>query len=407
MADGRALSRFAGVRRLSEALPSRLILADHLLKDGVGHHLGYNIALADAAVRRGMGVEIVSSREFDPGLAPGVSARRLFRRDYRAEPPMWVARNHRLLTLLERWCDWRFRADLGRLRGVGPEDAIFAQMIAPRHFRRWVEWLAASGSRAVLFLHLGYRPERFGTLRTEIERLEEDVRRRLVFITDSEKLVEPFGRALGYRVHYLPHVISYPLASNVAKAAGVTIYQAGNARREKGFAEVVEAVRRILESGNPGGLRFVLQCNHPDSVAVEILRDRPCSGPFLEWIDRAQSNAEYIRRLASADVVLLPYHSDLYVARTSGIFCECRVLGKPVVASRGTWAGDRVARDGGGWLVGERNVGELTAILQRIPEEREAVTAAARALAPAARAEFHRDALMERLVKLWREARGV
>jgi len=333
--------------------------------------------------------------------------RRLFRRDFRAEPPLWVAGNHRLLTLLERWCDLRFQADLKRLRGVGSEDTIFAQMIAPRHFQRWMEWLASRKARPVLFLHLGYRPERFGALRAEIERLEECVRRRLVFVTDSEKLVEPFGHALGCGVHSLPHVISYPLKANAAMAAGLTIYQAGNARREKGFAEVVEATRRILASGNPGGLRFVLQCNHPDGVAAEILRNRPSAGPFLEWIDRAQSNAEYIKRLAAADVVLLPYHTDLYAARTSGIFCECRVLGKPVVASIGTWAGDRVERDGGGWLVDERNVEELTAILRRIPEECEAVTAAALAMAPAAQAEFHRDALMEGLVKLWREASDV
>lgn len=385
---------------------SRLLLVDHLLRDGVGHHLGYNLALADAAARSGLDAVIIAAREFDGGLADGITSQALFRRDYRADPPPWIARNHRFLNWLERWCDARFAADLRGLPVVTGRDALFAQMIAPRHFLRWVKWLSWVPGEPVLVLHLGYRPERFANprLREALAKLSRAARRRLIFATDSEKLTRPFSEALGAPVHYLPHVMSYAVAGSEPPRAEPVVYVAGNARREKGFAEVVGAVERTLAAGNPDRLRFVVQCNHPDSVSAGVLSRRPSAGPFLEWIEKPLDDAAYVRRLSEADVVLLPYHTDLYAMRTSGIFCECRVSGKPVVATRGTWAGDRVAHDGGGWLIEERSTEALVAVLRRIPQEIETVAARARDLAPAARCEFDRDTFLKGLLQLCRDA---
>jgi len=406
MANGRAFSGFTGIGSLSAHPLSRLYLADHLLRDGVGHHLGYNLALADAAARRGIDVAVVTGRGFNAALAPRVEVLAIFRRDLRADPPSWIARNFRLLAWLEKWCDLRFARDLRCFPKAKAGDAIFAQMIAPRHFLRWVAWMSECEDSPVLLLHLGYRPERFDSpqIRSALASLPSAKRRRLVFVTDSEKLSGPFSKALGEPVHHLPHVISYPLGESALIGQTVTVYLAGNARREKGFVEVVEAVSQILAEGNLGGLRFVVQCNHPDSVSVEILRERPEGNSFLEWIDDPLSDDAYMTRLAEADVVFLPYHTDLYAMRTSGIFCECRVSGKPVIATRGTWAGDRVSREGGGWLVEERDASAIAATLRKIPTEIAIISAQARSLAPAARREFDRDALMSALVELYQEA---
>ncbi len=384
---------------------SRLFLADHLLRDGVGHHLGYNLALVEAATRRSIPVEVLAARDWKDGSLGGAPVHSIFRRDHRADPPAWIASRFRLLRALEMWCDFQFAGDLARLPRMTSRDAVFAQMIAPRHFVRWLAWLARCSEPPALFLHLGYRPERFSTpiVRDALNALSPGVRARVVFVTDSEKLVKPFEQALEAPVHYLPHFLSYPLAISQRSGTPPVVYLAGNARREKGFAEVVGAVREILNSGNPGRLRFVVQCNHPDAASATVLRDRPVAGPFLEWLDRPLSESEYMERLDAADVVLLPYHTDLYAGRTSGIFCECRVMGKPVIASRGTWAGDRLAREGGGWLVAERDVNALVDALRRAPDELAAVSAEARQLAPGARREFDRDAFLDGLLELYGE----
>lgn len=407
MADSRSIFGPTRTGNLNTSILSRLFLADHLLRDRVGHHLGYNLALAEAARNRGISVEILAAREWSCGPAGEMRIRPTFRRDYRANPPAWIASRFRLLQALEMWCDVQFAADLKRLPTMTSDDTIFAQMIAPRHFVRWLAWLAQCPSPPVLFLQLGYRPERFlnPVLRERLAELSPKRRARVVFVTDSEKLTQPFGEALGVTVHYLPHVLSYPLEASRPPAGDPVVYLPGNARREKGFAEVVEAVRQILASGNPRRLRFVLQCNHPDAASAAVLRGRPPSGPALEWIEETLSESEYLHRLASADVVLLPYHTDLYAGRTSGIFCECRVSGKPMIASRGTWAGDRIVREGGGWLVSERRVNDLVATLQRLPDEIVAVSSEARNVAPTARREFDREAFLNRLLELDGKAR--
>ncbi len=390
--------------------PARLFLADHLLRDAAGHHLGYNLALADAARRAGVAPRLVTHRGFDPALAGSTRVERRFRTDWRANPPEWIARRHRLLSGLEWWCDRRFGADLRAFPTAEKTDAIFAQMLAPRHFQRWLRWMRAQPFPPVLFLHLGYRPGRFETSAIARARRElpPELRRRVVFVTDSEKLVEPFARILGGPVHCLPHIVSYDLPPATPKSAAgpCVVFVPGNARREKGFVEVCRAIDLVRETTTERDLHFVVQCHDPDPVCARVLRDR-AAGAGLEWIHRPLGDAEYTGRLGRADVVLLPYHLDLYELRTSGIFCEARVAGKPVVASRRSWAGDRIAREGGGWLVEEKDASALADTLRAVPAGLPAKESEARALAPGARAEFHRDAFLRGLLDLFDRASHV
>lgn len=384
--------------------PSRLFLADPLLRGMVGHHLGYNLALADAARRAGVAPVLVAHRDLAASLSEGETVERRFRTDWRANPPAWIARRPRLLDALERWCDHRFAVDIAGL-SAAENDAVFAQMLAPRHFRRWLQWLGRPAAPPVLFLHLGYRPGRFDQPETKraLAGLPGEIRRRVVLVTDSEKLVEPFGQILAAPVHYLPHIISYEFPRPAASrpAGPITVFVPGNARREKGFAEVCRALAELREEPD---LRFVVQCHDPDPFCAGIISAGRPESPRIEWIDRPLEAAEYAERLGRADAVMLPYHLDLYAMRTSGIFCEARVSGTPVIASQGSWAGDRVAREGGGWLVAERDEAGLARTLRSLPETLAERSAAARGLVDAARGEFHRDFFMRELLALFAQA---
>jgi glycosyltransferase involved in cell wall biosynthesis len=390
------------------APPKHLFLADHLLRDAIGHHLGYNLAIADAAARAGVTPHLVTHRAFDPLLAEGVACHRIFRTDFRAEPPAWIARNHRLLGALETWCDGRFGGDLARLPAVAGTDAVFAQMLAPRHFHHWLRWIAATPSPPVLFLHLGYRPERFTRDKAGIalDALPGRIRKRVVLATDSEKLVGAFEKNLSSKVFHLPHILSYPIPGPDTRqpARPFRIYAPGNARREKGFAELVAAVRQIRKSGQDGDFRFFLPGHHPDPASREIIRRGLPLGDAIEWITHPLDDDDYVKHLVGADVVVLPYHLDLYAMRTSGIFCEARVAGKPVIVSRGSWAGDRVHREGGGWLVHDRDAASLAAAILSVPSEITAKSAEARNLSPRAGAEFHRDHFMAGLLEIYSSA---
>ncbi len=456
--------------------PDRIFLADHMLRDVVGHHLGYNLALADAAARAGVRPCLVAHRKFPLSLAAGNPCERIFHTDFRAAPPPWISANHRLLGILEKWCDRQFGADLRKFPEVGKTDAIFAQMLAPRHFRRWLDWIAARQAPPVLFLHLGYRPGRFATpeVAWAIGRLRPETKDRVVFVTDSEKLVGAFEQVLGVRARYLPHIISYDFSTDgaplglqsgdaspkVAKAGSalrdfvwssafrrrflgcrptrqppkggtpnpealrltreqlsemrpqpgdaapperpIVVFVAGNARREKGFVEIVQAARAVQRSEAAGRYRFVIQCHDPDPICADVLRSASAS-EGIDWIARPLENDEYITRIRGADVLLVPYHLDCYELRTSGVFCEARVAGKPVIASKGSWAGDRIQREGGGWLVEEKDAPALEAILRALPAGLAKIAAEAEALAPQAKREFGRDGFFHGLVELYSE----
>jgi glycosyltransferase involved in cell wall biosynthesis len=381
----------------------RIWLANQLLRDRVGHHYGYNLAIADAACRRGLRPELVAHRGFREAVPDGVSVCRLFRTDFRANPPAWAAGSPRLLQWLEAWCDRRFAGDLARIPGTGSNEVVFAQMIAPRHFVRWISWLAARANAPTLFLHLGYRPERFSGTGVRHALDSVPAGKRLLLVTDSEKLSLEFGKALNRTVHYLPHILSHDIPVNTrgtSNSGPLNVFVPGNARREKGFLETVAAARAVVSSAEGSNFRFTIQCHSPDLVCSRHFAGAQAADPGIEWIDRPLEDGEYLQRLGEADIILLPYHLDCYAARTSGIFTEARVAGVPVLTTRGSWAGDRVAREGGGWLTPERDARELASVLVAARGAFRKAKTEALAIAGNAREEFNRDNFMEKLLAM-------
>jgi glycosyltransferase involved in cell wall biosynthesis len=394
--------------KVTAMLPSRLYLSDPLLKGVAGHHLGYNLALADAARRAGVITDLVTHRDFDPGLADGYPTHRIFQTDHRFEPPSWMAGNQQLLTWLAAWSAFRFGRNLKHFPAVQSSEAVFAQMLAPRHFLEWLKWFHALVNPPVLFLHLGYSPEKFSDpkVANAFQALSKRRRERILLITDSEKLVPSFERIFGDKVHHLPHVISYDIPDPELRPRQkpLVIFAPGNARREKGFAEFCRAAETISASGVADDFRFVIQCHDPDPVCATTLKEGIAKDSGIEWISRPLPDQEYTERLAQADVLLLPYHLDQYARRTSGIFCEARVAGKPVITTRGSWAGDRVLREGGGWLVDERNAASLTDALLDLPSGFDRQASEALALSGKAKTEFHRDSFMAGMLDLFSRA---
>lgn len=386
-------------------LPSRLYLTDPLLKGVAGHHLGYNMALADAARRAGVPADLVTHRNFDPGLADGYPTHRIFQTDHRFEPPIWMAGNQELLTCLAAWSAFRFGRNLKHFPAVQSSEAVFAQMLAPRHFLEWLKWFNALVNPPVLFLHLGYSPEKFSDPKVEntFQALSKRRRERILLVTDSEKLVPSFERIFGDKVYHLPHIISYdfPAPEMRPRRKPLVIFAPGNARREKGFVEDCRAAETVSASAAAEDFRFVIQCHDPDSVCTTILKEEIAIGGRIEWISRPLPDQEYTERLAQADVILLPYHLDHYARRTSGIFCEARVAGKPVITTRGSWAGDRVLREGGGWLVEERDAASLTDVLLGLPSGFHRQASEALVLSDKAKTEFHRDSFMAGMLDLF------
>ena len=385
-------------------------MADHLLHDLRGHHLNYNFTLAAAARSAGWQTSILCRKAYDFDEPEGVDVVGIFRKDWRNEPAPWLSSNRRALDLLEAISRRRFYSDLSSgfpARQVNSSDIVFAQMLAPRHLEGWLRWLGKlpKARAPVLALHLGYDPWRFTHdrgVRRALARVNRSHPSLVHYITDSERLAPHYRKILGSQVDVLPHVVPSGLSSRPPRIrTGEIVFMCpGNPRREKGFVEFTSAIQRILHD-EPCGARFVVQTNDPDSVSlksVSILKASRLSG--LELVERRLSEQEYLNMLDAADVIVLPYHLDKYRDRTSGIFCEALVSGKPVVTTEDSWMSAELARAGLGWLVPERNVEALVETICRAVREYGVEARKSLRLAPQYRAKFSGENFIENLARL-------
>jgi glycosyltransferase involved in cell wall biosynthesis len=391
----------------------RIWLADHLLRDLRGHHFNYNLTLAAAARSAGWQTSILCRKAYDFNEPKGVDVLGIFRKDWRNEPAPWLSSNRPALDLLEAVSRRRFYADLWSgfpAWRVSSSDIVFAQMLAPRHLEGWLCWLEKlpDTNAPVLALHLGYDPWRFTHDRGVREALVRVNRRHpslVHYITDSERLAPHYQKIFGSRVDVLPHVVPRDLSSKPRIQSGKIVFTcAGNPRREKGFVELTSAILRILHE-EPRDARFVVQINDPDSASlksVSILKASRLSG--LELVESRLSEQQYLKMLDAADVFVLPYHLDKYRDRTSGIFCEALVAGKPVVTIENSWMSAELSRAGLGWLLPERNVDALVETIRRAVREYEVEARKSLRLAPQYRVTFSGENFLQGLFRLANES---
>lgn len=133
----------------------------------------------------------------------------------------------------------------------------------------------------------------------------------------------------------------------------------GDARLEKNFHWIPDAIEAVLhEPRLAQRVQFTLQCNF-NSEGGELYqlaaKQRLAHFPSrtVQLFDRPLDSEEYYGLLADADVVLIPYSSVDYKARSSGVFVEAMAAGKPVITTRGSWMASMMA-PGGGAVIGRR-----------------------------------------------------
>lgn len=129
------------------------------------------------------------------------------------------------------------------------------------------------------------------------------------------------------------------------------IVYVGDVRDEKGYQHYPQIVEHLWdEFVAPGKVQFVLQSNFADnpkaclkaSYAQSIMRGyaeravRHVQGPL--------DSAGYKRLIEEADIILLTYQAEPYMARSSGIFIEAMKAGKPVLMPSMTWMASLVEK---------------------------------------------------------------
>ena len=152
----------------------------------------------------------------------------------------------------------------------------------------------------------------------------------------------------------------------------VHVVYIGDARTEKGYHWLPHLVSDAFAGQLP--VRFTFQSNfnvpHGEPAAVvaraqlEAMSDAqkragsfgakhhadrsgktgsPLFVPQVDLIKQPLASDEYRKLLLDADVVVIPYDRDNYYARSSGVFAEALVAGKPVIVPAGTWMASQLS----------------------------------------------------------------
>ncbi len=337
----------------------RLVIVDQSFEGVSGHHAEYTLCIAkEAAIHAG--VTVLANQRCEVKSSEGIEIRPNFQLPWtqtqRARPPA-------LYDPTVSFPAWSFLADLrlGLDRiDVSPQDHVFVHSIGFTEiedlltfamtrdrsrlpvfdillrrdldeisgdepgFQRFVAYLKA-------FAGLGFAPE---TAR---------------FFSDTEELSEHYTAVTGIPfatlgIAFDQDAMRTALAARSPKTAHepLIVGYLGDARPEKGYQFLPGVAETLMHSHlSNGKARLRLQSNFhlaggETPAMPEARRALARFGPAVELLYDPLDQDEYYRQLAEIDIVVLPYVSERYRRRSSGIFGQAAAAGKVVVVPRAT-----------------------------------------------------------------------
>ncbi len=396
---------------LDDAAKPLYCIVDPSLRDFVGHHYAYDAAVAHGASTAGFRPVTLAHREVAPAIAGSIAVVPCFRRDMWSGPHRgsYLPRRFRAVgEILQANHD--FARDLtAGLRGLAspPGSILFAHMVFRNQLSALARFVSAqppAGPLSIIIL-LRYQAEFYDNpicaraFRT-LERAAASGR-RVRLASDSARLSGDIGRltSLPIEVMPIPHTLAKPAVPRKEQAR-LRFVSLGNARDEKGYLEILEAIRLLEESHELDGIEFVLQSNDAAAdvqAAIDSFVQRcPANVTLLR---QALSPAEYEDQLLAADVVLTPYWHSIYHARTSGVFLEGVATGKIVIATRDTWMSDELEQCGGGVLVQDRSPASIADAVRSIVRDYPRLSALAETAGAICRARHNPAALVRQAIE--------
>jgi glycosyltransferase involved in cell wall biosynthesis len=170
------------------------------------------------------------------------------------------------------------------------------------------------------------------------------------FYTDTAALTAQYNQLAVFPFKTLP----IPLDASLNRAEHgrdrFNIVYIGDARDEKGFPLLPKLVADLGAAGYAAAdLRFIFQSNFnvPSGESNSLIARQALSMESAELVSMVEgpfASDAYLSLINNADIILLPYNSDAYYARSSGIYAEALAAGIPVVARDQSWMSQEMLR---------------------------------------------------------------
>src|SRR6266700_5609198 len=341
----------------------RLVIVDQSFEGLSGHHAEYTLCVAKEAAKHAR-VTVLANQRCAVRSSDEIEIQPIFRLPWtqaqRSRPPA-------LFDPTVSFPAWSFLADLrlGLDRiGLSPQDHVFVHSIGFTELEDLLTFaMTADRSRLPVFDIL---------LRRDLDEISGDNQgfRRFTaylkafaglgfapdtarFFADTEALSEHYATVTGIPfttlgIAFDQDAMRTALAARPPRTADepLIVGYLGDARPEKGYQFFPDLAATLTQSHlSNGKARLRLQSNFhlaggETPAMPEARRALERFGPAVELLYDPLDQDEYYRQLAEMDIIVLPYVSERYRRRSSGIFVQAAAAGKVVVVPRETtmWA---------------------------------------------------------------------
>ncbi|ACB49875.1 unknown [Crocosphaera subtropica ATCC 51142] len=175
---------------------------------------------------------------------------------------------------------------------------------------------------------------------------------KIQFYTDTDDLIQRYNSLSNVKLYKIPIPFRQEKLTQIVEKADknkpVHLVYLGDARPEKGYHYLPNIVEYLwTDYIQPGKIKVTIQSNFsieggegliPQArLALERYPDSK-----VKLIKTAMSADDYYQLLAEADALILPYDTNSYRFRTSGVLTEALAAGKPVIVPQNSWLGKQV-----------------------------------------------------------------
>ena len=162
-------------------------------------------------------------------------------------------------------------------------------------------------------------------------------KQNFVILTDSEKLNNSLTKYFNRQIYVMPIPHTQNIAPSIGKEirsitsnsddSSILAWWCGNPNPEKGLAIIQRLVTVFDEFSKQFNL-FLSEATHISNKTNDIT---------LTFLPAYLTRQQYLEQLSKIDILLLPYNSNIYKERTSGVFVEGVCAGKIPFVTQGTW----------------------------------------------------------------------
>ncbi len=331
-------------REYARPLLSRVVLLHHRLSGYTSHHFNESRGFALELPRRGRELVVLVHRGAERRIVRELRARAVLEDPTFRTEWSFKERSARFVEMLH--------AQAGRLVKRGDVVLItIATQLEAHALTVWLQQLPERGKPFVVVYFISDRWNRADAAErarqvAEFAKVAAVIRsnrdaNKIIYGAITDALAGELRELLGTPVHVAPMPQHYGDSRPPRRVSSIPrVGILGGLRREKGSHRIPEIIRATRAQVN---VEFLVHLTNNNLTAEEVAHvGRIRQEPGVTVIEDALPLPEYEAAFDTIDFGLFPYEPVAYRQRTSGVFAEMVVQGRPVVVTPGTWMAAQV-----------------------------------------------------------------